>query len=61
MQLTLAPTNIGRPTKAQEAAPNAHLSAYKAFFIYTHHGNLVLVFTCFLFFLAAQCTRQVRT
>ncbi|KXZ44762.1 hypothetical protein GPECTOR_62g877 [Gonium pectorale] len=57
LQLTLAPTSIGKPAEKAKAAPK--LTAYKAALIYTWHGNLCLVFTCFMFFLASQTTRQV--
>ncbi|GLC48313.1 hypothetical protein PLESTB_000082600 [Pleodorina starrii] len=59
IQLTLAPTSIGKPTKAPETGASAHLTAFKAFLIYTWHGNLFLVFICFIFFLAAQTSRQI--
>jgi ATP-binding cassette subfamily C (CFTR/MRP) protein 1 len=59
MQLTLAPTSIGRPAAKGPEAPTGHISAMRAFAIYTRHGNYLLVGICFLFFLAAQTTRQV--
>ncbi|GIL55941.1 hypothetical protein Vafri_11394, partial [Volvox africanus] len=59
MQLTLAPTSIGKPAPKGPEGPAVHLSALKAFFIYTRYGNFALVAICFMFFLAAQTTRQV--
>ncbi len=59
MQLTLAPTNIGRPAAKPDAKPAAKLTATRAALIYTWYGNLALVAVSFIFFLAAQCTRQV--
>ncbi|GIM04284.1 hypothetical protein Vretimale_8859, partial [Volvox reticuliferus] len=59
VQLTLAPTSIGKPNPGGPEGPAVHMSALKAFFIYTRYGNFVLVGICFMFFLAAQTTRQI--
>lgn len=57
LQLTLAPTSIGKPTEKPKDVQK--LSAYQAALIYTWYGNLFLVGVCFFFFLAAQCSRQI--
>ncbi len=59
IQLTLAPTSIGKPAAKAEAPAAAHLTAFRAALIYTWYGNLFLVAVCFFFFLAAQTTRQI--
>ncbi|GFR49014.1 hypothetical protein Agub_g11035, partial [Astrephomene gubernaculifera] len=62
MQLTLAPTSLGRnPTsgKAPQRKPAQQVSALRAALIYVWYGNLALVGVCFLFFLAAQTSRQI--
>ncbi|KXZ54551.1 hypothetical protein GPECTOR_4g616 [Gonium pectorale] len=61
VQLTLAPTSIGpKPSsKPAGAPPTTHLSAVRSFFVYTWYGNLFIVFVSFIFFLAAQTSRQV--
>ncbi|GIL86269.1 hypothetical protein Vretimale_13733 [Volvox reticuliferus] len=58
LQLTLAPTSIGKPTQ-KETKNIPKLTAFKASLIYTYYGNLALVAGCFLFFLAAQTSRQM--
>ncbi|GLC72909.1 hypothetical protein PLESTF_001308600 [Pleodorina starrii] len=59
LQLTLAPTSIGKPTPKDPSKEAPKLTAFKSALIYTYYGNLFLVFVCFIFFLAAQTTRQV--
>ncbi|KAG2424609.1 hypothetical protein HXX76_014334 [Chlamydomonas incerta] len=59
IQLTLAPTSIGKPVAKPEAAASTHLTAFRAALIYSWYGNLFLVATSFFFFLAAQTTRQI--
>ncbi|GLI68304.1 hypothetical protein VaNZ11_012665 [Volvox africanus] len=58
LQLTLAPTSIGKPTQ-KETRNIPKLTAFKSALIYTYYGNLGLVAICFLFFLAAQTCRQM--
>ncbi|KAG2426904.1 hypothetical protein HXX76_012691 [Chlamydomonas incerta] len=57
LQLTLAPTSIGKPT--EKAKDVQKLTAYQAALIYTWYGNLFLVGISFFFFLASQCSRQI--
>ncbi len=60
VQLTLAPTSIGKPTTPSKAVKDVQkLTAFQASLVYTWYGNLALVAVCFIFFLAAQCSRQI--
>ncbi|GLC60118.1 hypothetical protein PLESTB_001575900 [Pleodorina starrii] len=59
LQLTLAPTSIGKPAPKDTSKDAPRLTAFKAALIYTYYGNLALVSLCFLLFLTAQTTRQM--
>ncbi|PNH10694.1 Multidrug resistance-associated protein 1 [Tetrabaena socialis] len=58
IQLTLAPTSIGKPVQ-KEARQESRITAVQSFWIYTYNGNYAIVFGCFMFFLASQTSRQI--
>jgi hypothetical protein len=55
--LNLAPTALGQPKNAQHTGFN--ITATRALWIYLWYGNIFMVTACFIFFLAAQTTRQI--
>ncbi|KAG2500519.1 hypothetical protein HYH03_001296 [Edaphochlamys debaryana] len=59
IQLTLAPTTIKPETSDSKKKDQQKVLPVRAAMIYTWYGNVFLVLVCFIFFLAAQTTRQV--